>query len=240
MNQTIKAVSFDAGGTLIHLCEPVGTTYSRIAGEFEIQAQPEPLELAFRSVWKATPPPFSGDCEMGEATWWKMVVKKVFETALGTTEFTSVANFDNFFDHLYGHFAEPGAWELDADALAVLDQLKELGIKTGIISNFDDRLLRILSDLKILDFFDPIVISNEIRSSKPAPEIFRFAISEFGLPAESILHIGDDPVCDVEGAKAAGMETHLVGPKGGKLIEIIPKLPLALGKSEDRIRASPI
>lgn len=229
MQRQIQAVTFDAGGTLIHLVEPVGESYSRVAREFEIEADPATLERFFREVWKETPPPFISGAEEGvsERSWWKLLVGEVFARSLASRELTSSSIFDQFFDRLYDHFAEPGVWELDPDALEVLDEIGRRGVRSAIISNFDERLLKILADLEVLDRFDPLVISNNLNFSKPHPAIFQFAIDQLDLPAEAILHVGDDPVSDVEGATALGMQSFLVGRGKGQLIEILSKLPLA-------------
>lgn len=225
-DETVKAVTFDAGGTLIHLTERVGTTYSRIAESFGIAAGAECLETAFREVWKATPRPFSPPHGLSEEAWWKSVVTAVFESAAGP-DFTDPDNFDVFFRTLFDYFGKPGVWALDADALDLLEHLSSRGIRTGIISNFDSRLYSILEDLEVSRFFDPVVISDRVRASKPDRKIFDCAISILDLPAAQILHVGDDPVCDVRGAEAAGMRTFLVGRRAGTLNQIIDKLPLA-------------
>lgn len=52
-----KVLFFDAAGTLIQPAEPVGVTYSKIAGHHGVRAGGEDLTQAFRTAWKALPPP---------------------------------------------------------------------------------------------------------------------------------------------------------------------------------------
>jgi len=226
--QSIKAVTFDAGGTLIHLGESVGSSYSRIAREFDLEISSNSLDSAFREVWKATPQPFQKGClVLDEMEWWKGLVRQVVSRAGGGDVFDSSVHYEVFFDRLYGYFAEPGVWCLDPDALEVLGHLEKIGVKKAIVSNFDRRLLQILSGLGVLDRFDVVVLSNDLGVSKPSREIFEHAAEQLGLFPAEILHVGDDLHCDWDGAVYAGMQAMLVGKGHGRLNEIIEKLPLA-------------
>ena len=53
---------------------------------------------------------------------------------------------------------------------------------------------------------------------KPSPAFFRLALDDLGVPAGSVLMIGDDPVSDVEGARGAGCDAWLV--RTGKFREV--------------------
>ncbi|WP_343048595.1 HAD family hydrolase [Allobranchiibius huperziae] len=70
--------------------------------------------------------------------------------------------------------------------------------------------------LRLAGFADDLwmVFSNEVGAAKPSREIFDVAVDLVGLPAGEVLHIGDNPVADVEGARAAGLQTLLVEPDG--------------------------
>jgi len=54
-------------------------------------------------------------------------------------------------------------------------------------------------------YFDFVVTAADAGASKPAPGIFQTALGRAGIPAAQAVHIGDDPVRDVMGAKAVGM-----------------------------------
>lgn len=43
-------------------------------------------------------------------------------------------------------------------------------------------------------------------AAKPDPGIFLAACDRLGLPPQQVLHVGDDPLCDVEGARQAGLQ----------------------------------
>ncbi len=53
-------------------------------------------------------------------------------------------------------------------------------------------------------YFRAIVVSERVGAIKPSPEIFAAAAAALGTTGERILHVGDDWVADVVGAKRAG------------------------------------
>ena len=54
-------------------------------------------------------------------------------------------------------------------------------------------------------FFEVIVISEEVGIKKPDTRIFDVCLAGMGLSADACIHIGDHPVNDVAAAKAAGL-----------------------------------
>ena len=88
--------------------------------------------------------------------------------------------------------------------------LKNLKTKIGLISNTGrtpGKVLRtVLAQMGISEYFDATIFSNEVGYLKPHPGIFRKASELLGIPLSEILHVGDDSTCDVEGARAVGMQ----------------------------------
>jgi len=54
-------------------------------------------------------------------------------------------------------------------------------------------------------YFRDAVSAREVGVSKPDPRIFAVALERTGLRPEQVLHVGDDPGHDVQGARAVGM-----------------------------------
>jgi putative hydrolase of the HAD superfamily len=123
---------------------------------------------------------------------------------------TDLPPSQTFFDELYARFASPDAWRIFPDALPTLDALAARGVKLGVISNWDERLRPLLKRLKLAGYFETIVVSREVRASKPARAIFQSAVRQLGLPAEAVVHVGDDLAMDVRGARAAGLSGLLL------------------------------
>jgi len=55
--------------------------------------------------------------------------------------------------------------------------------------------------------FDFSIKAEDAGVAKPDPAIFQIAIDKANVAAEKILHVGDDPISDIQGAQAIGMKT---------------------------------
>lgn len=220
----LKVLFFDAAGTLIQPAEPVGLTYSRIAEDHGVPASGEDLSRAFRTAWKALPPPehpagmAAADDDRG---WWRRLVAEAFEIALGRP--LNPAQIGPLFDELYGHYSSHLAWEVYAD---VLPALQDLGRdhRLIVLSNFDRRLHAILEGHDLLRHFERVIISSEVGASKPHARMFQAAHASAGCAAADCLHIGDDLRCDGEGALRAGMGFFHVQRPGRGLDTLVQKV----------------
>jgi HAD superfamily hydrolase (TIGR01509 family) len=103
--------------------------------------------------------------------------------------------------------------EVRADARETLEALRVRGLHLSIVSNIDDDQFRPLFErLALADLFDAVTTSEEARSCKPDPGIFRLALAKAGNPRpEEVVFVGDSPVHDVAGAATLGMRTVLIG-----------------------------
>jgi len=117
---------------------------------------------------------------------------------------------EDLFPALYQRFAEPDAWRVFEDVLPAFQAMIDRGVRLGVISNWDERLEPLLRGLGLYKWFDAVVVSCQVRSAKPSPLIFRYALEKLGLAAASVLHVGDRMKEDVEGARAAGMRAVLI------------------------------
>ncbi len=199
----IKAIFFDAAGTLFYLTKTVGDHYALVGGEIGLKLDAKQLDRAFHTGWKQTPrrPAIDGPRENDDKGWWRELVDHVFdEVAPSLRELDR----DNFFEIAYEHFAEAGVWKLYPEVLDVLEQLRER-FQLAVISNFDGRLRLILQNLGISKYFSNVFISSELGADKPDPEIFRRALKVMHLDANEVLHVGDDPERDWKAAKEAGL-----------------------------------
>src|ERR1700756_4341649 len=199
----IKAISFDAVGTLFGLTKTVGDHYAYVGGEVGLDLNAQNLERAFHTAWKQMPQraAIEGPRENDDKGWWRELVDLVLgEVAPSLSEFDR----DNFFEVAYEHFAEAGVWELYPEVPEILEALQPQ-FQLAVISNFDGRLRLILEHLGISKFFRHVFISSEIGADKPDPEIYRRALKFVGLKLDEVLHVGDDPERDWEAASTAGL-----------------------------------
>ncbi|PYK73913.1 MAG: hypothetical protein DME42_05765 [Verrucomicrobia bacterium] len=200
---SLKAVFFDAVGTLFYLTRTVGDHYALIAKEIGLNLDAKKLDAAFHSVWAQIPPreAIDGPRENDDKDWWRELTDHVLREAAPDV---GELDRDNFFEVAYEHFAESGVWELYPEVVDVLKQLHRR-FQLAIVSNFDGRLRVILERLGISKYFGHVFVSSEIGADKPDPEIFRRAIKFLILQPGDVLHVGDDPERDWHAATTAGL-----------------------------------
>jgi putative hydrolase of the HAD superfamily len=98
-----------------------------------------------------------------------------------------------------------------------LPALRTLGrrFKLAVITNGDGRQQRAKLDATGLSpFFSHVLVSGEVKVSKPDPAIFRLSEEALGLPPEALAYVGDRLDVDVAGAKAAGWTAIWLDRKG--------------------------
>ncbi|MFC5406454.1 HAD family hydrolase [Cohnella soli] len=104
---------------------------------------------------------------------------------------------ESFQNHCIGF---PGLFE-------ILDYLKGMNIKLGIISNGFERFqMNNIRGLKIIQYFDEILISEIEGIRKPNIGIFQRALVRLGIEAKEAIFVGDHPIHDVEASINAGMK----------------------------------
>jgi putative hydrolase of the HAD superfamily len=110
--------------------------------------------------------------------------------------------------------AEHAAWDparvLGAHTHALLESLRERGLKLGLVSNaFDPGWLlhRDLEQMGLAQRLDFSVFSSEVGTRKPHPAIFERALEVLGLEPENALFVGDRLYEDIRGAGELGMTT---------------------------------
>jgi len=100
---------------------------------------------------------------------------------------------------------------LDDDALDVLRKLSGK-YKLGLVSNFviPECVWKLLDKFGLGEFFDAVLVSAEINTRKPDPEIFERALKMLGVNASEAVVVGDTLGLDVKGAKNAGIRAILI------------------------------
>jgi putative hydrolase of the HAD superfamily len=209
---SIRAILFDAAGTLIYLPRGVGWHYREIAGRHGLEMEEKRLAMAFREAFKAAAPRVSTGVSRpdDDKLWWRALVRRVV-TGCGAEPEEAV--FERMFEELYAHFAEPGVWALYPEADAVLEALHGR-YRLGVVSNFDRRLYPVLEGLGVRSYFEAIVISSELGADKPDGRVFAAALSKLGAAPGEAVHVGDDPEQDWQAAENAGLHLYRVERPG--------------------------
>jgi len=216
-----EVIFFDAAGTLFEVRGSVGEIYSRIAGQYGCEADATQLQQSFARWFKLQPPmafaagtPDDKLQEM-EKGWWRTLVRTVF------ADCAAFSHFDEFFDDVFEQFRRPELWRIFDDVIPTLTELKQRGIRLGVISNFDSRLDDVLQVLELTQFFDSVHISTRAGAAKPDPMIFDTALAFHNIEAQQAWHIGDSPREDIEGAEAAGIKAILLDRKARQAKNIL-------------------
>ncbi|MFI5365306.1 MAG: HAD-IA family hydrolase [Candidatus Binatia bacterium] len=204
----VRAVLFDAAETLFRVRGSVGAAYAAVAARHGVAVSAAEIETRFRAAFGDMPAmcfPGVPEAELPqrERAWWRRVVNAAF----GGYPF---AAFETFFCDLFEHFARADAWELFADVEPALTELRARGMRLGVVSNFDGRLVGVCEGLGIANRFDTIVMSGRVACAKPDPKIFGIALERLGVAAADALHVGDSETDDLRGAHAAGLRAILI------------------------------
>ena len=105
-------------------------------------------------------------------------------------------------------------------AAEALRALHEAGKKIALCSNKPRLFSRgLLVHFNIADLFHVVIGPEDVPRPKPAPDMIRAALDRLGVPAESVLYIGDMTV-DIQTARAAGVTVWVV-PTGAESLETL-------------------
>ncbi|MBS1787038.1 MAG: HAD-IA family hydrolase [Acidobacteria bacterium] len=205
-----EVIFFDAAGTLFEVRGSVGVIYCRIASQYGCEADAEHLQQNFVRWFRLQPPmafPAGTDesklHEM-EKGWWRNLVRAVF------ADCGAFPHFEEFFDDVFERFRNAELWRVYDDVVPALTELKRMGIRLGVISNFDSRLYDVLEAVELATFFDSVHISTRVGAAKPDPGIFQAALAAHNIEPHQAWHVGDSLREDIEGAEAAAIHAILI------------------------------
>ncbi|KAI9360270.1 HAD-like domain-containing protein [Pilaira anomala] len=130
---------------------------------------------------------------MTPQTWWKELVHSTFIRA-GIKPKELDPKFDELYHALYTRFTTAEAYSVFPDVLGTLKELKNYGFKMGVISNSDERVVKVIENLKLDTYFDFVIASSLVGYEKPNKAIYEQALklAGNGVHAEEALHVGDD------------------------------------------------
>jgi putative hydrolase of the HAD superfamily len=116
------------------------------------------------------------------------------------------------FEGLVDAYARPALLvppEIDPGARPALEALAGRDIALGLVSNTMRTpgavIRQLLERHDLLRLFRRTTFSDEVGVRKPDPEIFALTLRALSCDAAGAVHVGDDGLLDVRGARAAGM-----------------------------------
>jgi putative hydrolase of the HAD superfamily len=240
MATRFSAVFLDAANTLLRPEPSVGELYTRTARKYGVNVAAPAVQAEFRRSWEVLQaravddPVRYGIGEADGRRWWKALVAETFRP-LGLPQ-----PFDVFYDELYNLFADPAVWRVYPEVFEVLEALKARGLILGVLSNWDTRLGPLLEGLKLMPYFDHVILSAVVGWEKPHRRIFESALDLVATPAKEVLHVGDNYQQDVVGAQQVGMYAVWLRRRGKQTADcpVISSLSELLTLIDDTDQAS--
>lgn len=198
----VRAVLFDAVGTLIYPNPPVALVYRDYGRRFGSMLSEDEIATRFRHAFDQSRSANLPTSHAREFACWRKIVADVF---------CDVAHdIDSLFEQLWQHFAQPEHWRVFDDVAPIWSTLREREFVIGIASNFDDRIRNILAALLPLSDCRHVFYSAEIGFAKPNPSFYSTVQQRLSLPPAEILIVGDDRENDFDAPRRAGWQAlHL-------------------------------
>jgi putative hydrolase of the HAD superfamily len=207
----LRAVFLDVGETLMRPDPTWEHVYLRALDKFGVEVELDALQVALRRVYQGGGYGFDGTFEPTPEHSHRRLVE-MDRYAFDELELEPLP--DEFFVHLAELFRDPATWQVFPDVLPALEALKARGLIVGAVSNWAWQLPELLDALGLGRFMDFVAVSARVGYDKPHPGIFEWALGQAGVPADTVLHVGDHLDADVAGARGVGIDAVLVDRRG--------------------------
>jgi putative hydrolase of the HAD superfamily len=209
MDRTTRAVFFDAGYTLLCMEPDQKTNFLQSCADLGIEIDifrvDDAINNAASMLAARTPAaekePFS--LEAVDRFWIEYHRVLLAACAMNADDAQRAGA-------VYRRFTDGMRWRVYDEVRPLLDELRNRGIRLGVISNWTGDLEVVLESVALHSSFDFVIDSAHYGYEKPHPEIFHEALRRARVTAREALHVGDSPGHDVEGALAAGLRAALL------------------------------
>ena len=224
----IKAVFFDFYETLCFHRYSLEENLGRIAERYGVEVDWERCETAMEKLFAGTSFP--------DPTTDFSLLESLITVMKRECEFIRDVGIEKHVEQIAWELLQSGHYVFAAnsvtlydDAIPTLQHFRDAGFKLAIVSNWDTPLDPLTERLGIADYFDAIVASHDVRvkSEKPDPHIFNYALAAVGVSAEEAVHVGDTYAADIVGAQGVGIRPILLdrdGTQAGRWHETIQSL----------------
>lgn len=207
----IRAVLFDAGNTLIRM------DYAAIAAELARHGVAVSAEAVQRAEWAArvrldtdvfaSSAMFSTESRDTTERYTRYVL-----AGAGVVDEGVIAALTEW---RRGYNPPIGLWTVaEPEAAAALALVREAGLVTGVVSNSNGTIRRIVERLDLARHLDFVLDSQEEGIEKPDPRFFHLALSRAGVAPAEAGYIGDFYSVDIFGARRVGIRAVLMDPGG--------------------------
>ena len=208
-----KAVFFDFFDTLIFWTQPLRVTLRKIADRYQLcldwSVYDEARAILTETYEASKPTDNIRDTISKQLEGCCAILRK-----LGVHEHVEQIAWE-VLQYEHALFSRNNA-TLYEDVLPTLDQLRQMDLKLGIISNWDTPLHAMVEELGLAPYFDVVVASHDqrVRSAKPDAAIFEYALNAVEVSPGEAVHVGDSFEADIMGAHTAGIRAILLDRDG--------------------------
>jgi putative hydrolase of the HAD superfamily len=112
-------------------------------------------------------------------------------------------------NHVVDSYTPPAGLAFD-DVVPTLTRLRAAGVSVIAVGNCAPWDSGGIAATGLAPLLDEVFCSFQIGAAKPDPRIFRHVQTAIGAKPEEILHLGDTPTADVQGATSAGWSALLL------------------------------
>ncbi|GMQ95320.1 MAG: HAD family phosphatase [Patescibacteria group bacterium] len=203
----IKGIIFDLGGVLV---ENFSVAFLEKASK-ELKVRPDALR---RAVQREEP-----RLQRGEETivqFWHKVYEKLKVRCPSDR-----ASFSLWVETYERHA------KIKKDTIALI-RLLQSKYKLAILSNTLEEHNKINRKRKLFDYFDVVLLSNEVGMRKPEKEFFALASKKLDIPLSNLLFV-DDEIRWISAARKHGLQAILF-KSADQLKEAFRKLGISVGK----------
>jgi putative hydrolase of the HAD superfamily len=200
----LRAVVFDVDFTLARPGPDLGPEgYRRLGERYGLSLDPSRYDEARRAAFATLKrhPELDHDEEI-----WVLFTQRIIEGMGGVGEtYAAALEMEGAWSHAH-HF------ELYDDALPTLAELRQHGLRIGLLSNSARDLDAFVSHHALTA--DAVLTSVLHGKTKPHETIFRRMLELLDVEPEEAVMVGDTLEDDIEGARAVGMQALLVDREG--------------------------
>ncbi|REE83853.1 phosphoglycolate phosphatase/pyrophosphatase PpaX [Paenibacillus taihuensis] len=107
-----------------------------------------------------------------------------------------------------GHFGSDDVGPLPSEIVHMLAELREKGMKIGVITGKSKKAFLISAEaLQLASFFDVVITGDDVEQPKPHPEGIFKALHILGADKDESVFLGDSNA-DIRAGRAAGLPTY--------------------------------
>ena len=203
----IRGVIFDLGSTLIRFNGDWPEILQESSQALSEVLEQEGINHDRRSFIEAFTSEITEGFRAREKDWIERTTSSLLRKVMSQFGYEQVS--DEIVDRaLVRYYAGSEArWEPMEGVYGVLDELRESGLRLGLISNAGDEknVQRLIDGARLRSYFDPILISAAEGIRKPNPRLFEKVLKAWAMPAHQVVMVGDSLAADILGAQHTGL-----------------------------------